>query len=94
MRIYRFNATSGPIQNPKSKILNRSVSSVREHFLDSFLVAFADQRVDVEDAFTFISFFRQNMACVRMAAFEFPLAVERKRFAAPLCVLSFGISVS
>ena len=47
------------------------MASVRQHFLDPLLVAFANQHVDVKNAFTLRSLFGQNMSCVRMSAFEF-----------------------
>jgi len=57
--------------NPKSKIQNRLVSSVWQHFLDPLLVALGHQRINIEIAFSLARLFRQDMTRVRMSAFEF-----------------------
>jgi hypothetical protein len=47
------------------------VSSVWQHFLNPLLVAFGNQRVNIEIAFSLARLFRQDMTGVRMSAFEF-----------------------
>ena len=71
-----FSAT-----HPKSEIPNRLVSSVRQHLLDSLLIAFAHECVYVEVPFPLLRLFGQNMTRVRMTAFEF----AARRRAKTLC---------
>ena len=59
------------IQNPISKIQNCLVSAVRQHFLDPLLVAFADQHIDVQNAFPLVRLLCQNVARMAVTAFEF-----------------------
>jgi hypothetical protein len=57
------------------------ITSVRQHFLNTFLVAFGNHYVDVEVAFTLARFLGQNMSRVAVAAFEF----AARRRAKTLC---------
>lgn len=86
MRFAIFNlrfaiADNSEIANLQSQIENLLISSVRQHLLDAFLIAFADENIDIEDTFPLLRLFRQNVPRMRMSAFEF----AARRRAKTLC---------
>jgi hypothetical protein len=67
------------------------ISTVRQHRHHAIVIGLRDEHIDIQMALSLISFLRQNVSRMRMATLDFPVAVRRTRFAAPLCVFSFGI---
>ena len=66
---------------------------VRNHALHFALIAFAHERRDPKFRFRFLLFdVRMWRRCER-PRFTFPVPVNLKRLAAPLCVFSFGINL-
>jgi hypothetical protein len=47
------------------------LSAIRQHCFDTFLIAFGNQHVNIEQALTLCGLLRQNVARVRMAALDF-----------------------
>ena len=70
--------------NSQLSIINSQlIPSVRQHLFDAFLIAFGYQNVNIKIAFTFIRFLGQNMAGVRMSAFEFAARCRTKTLRRP-----------
>ncbi len=65
--------------HPSSLILHL-ISSVRKHRLDSFQVRFCYQSINVEQSFPFVGLLGQNVARMRMAAFDLSSRGQTKAF--------------
>ena len=48
------------------------VSSVRQHLHHPIVIGFRDQRIDIEVPFSFVGFFRQYVARMRVTTLNFP----------------------
>jgi len=56
------------------------VSSVRQHRLDSLLVRLGHQHINVEQSLPLVCFLRQNVARMRVAAFDLSGRGQAKAF--------------
>jgi hypothetical protein len=51
-------------------MIHNSIPSVRQHSLNSFLIAFGHQPIDIEKSLSLIRLFGQDVARMRMAALD------------------------
>jgi hypothetical protein len=64
------------IENLKSKIV--LIATVRQHALDTFLIAFGNQHVNIKMTLPLVSFLRQDVTRMRVAALNLAGRSEAK----------------